>query len=167
MTSANHPLQDKLGKGDRERLAGLLKTAKLELLHLQQTDARLFNKPFGVPELVSLLQDIDFSERVDAFVARFGRLQDLLGDKFLPAWLKAMEEGPGAVLENLDRAEKLGLLSSADEWLAVRKLRNLMVHEYIDHPQTLHMALHAAHNHVGMLAQTVETFERRTSPLLG
>ncbi len=77
-----------------------------------------------------------------------------------------MEEGAGAVLENLDRAEKLGLLNSADEWLAVRKLRNLMVHEYIDHPETLHMALHAAHAHVTMLSQTVDIFERRTTPLL-
>ncbi|MBP6276788.1 MAG: hypothetical protein KA393_05200, partial [Limnohabitans sp.] len=90
-------------------MAGLLKTAKAELLHLQQTDERLFSRPFGAQELVSQLQDIGFPERVDAFVARFGRLQDLLGDKFLPAWLRAMEEGPGAVLENLDRAEKLGL----------------------------------------------------------
>lgn len=166
MSPAAPKLKDKLAKGDRERLAGLLKTAKAELLHLQQTDERLFSRPFGAQELVSQLQDIGFSERVDAFVARFGRLQDLLGDKFLPAWLRAMEEGPGAVLENLDRAEKLGLLSSADEWLAVRKLRNLMVHEYIDHPETLHMALHAAHAHVTMLAQTVDIFERRTTPLL-
>jgi hypothetical protein len=91
----------------------------------------------------------------------------LLGDKFLPAWLKAMEEGAGAVPENLDRAEKLGLLSSADDWLAVRKLRNLMVHEYIDHPETLHMALNSAHDHVTMLAQTVDNFERRSMGLLG
>ena len=77
-----------------------------------------------------------------------------------------MEEGSGAVLENLDRAEKLGLLASADEWLAVRKLRNLMVHEYIDQPKTLHMALHAAHDHVAMLAQTVEMFSLRTQPLV-
>lgn len=167
MSSTRPPLKDKLAKGDRERLASLLKTAKAELLHLQQTDARLFNHPFNPQELVSQLQDIDFSERVDAFVARFGRLQDLLGDKFLPAWLKAMEEGAGAALENLDRAEKLGLLSSADDWLAVRKLRNLMVHEYIDHPGTLHMALCAAHAHVSMLAQTVDNFERRTLSLLG
>lgn len=166
MSSTAPQLKDKLAKGDRERLAGLLKTARAELLHLQQTDARLFNRSFSPQELVSHLQDIDFSERVDAFVARFGRLQDLLGDKFLPAWLKAMEEGTGAVLENLDRAEKLGLLGSADDWLAVRKLRNLMVHEYIDHPETLHMALLAAHAHVAMLAQTVETFERRTLGLL-
>lgn len=167
MSSTGPQLKEKLAKGDRERLAGLLKTAKAELLHLQQTDARLFSQSFSPQELVSHLQNIDFSERVDAFVARFGRLQDLLGDKFLPAWLKAMEEGAGAVLENLDRAEKLGLLSSADDWLAVRKMRNLMVHEYIEHPETLHMALQAAHAHVAMLAHTVENFERRTLGLLG
>ncbi len=112
------------------------------------------------------LEDIDFSERVDAFVARFGRLQDLLGDKLLPAWLRSMEEGVGAVLENLDRAERLGLIDGADDWLAVRKLRNVMVHEYIDRAETLHMALYAAHAHVGMLAQTVERFKLRTQNLL-
>ena len=46
-------LQDKLPKGNRERLAGLLKTAKAELLHLQQTDARLFSHPFNSQELVT------------------------------------------------------------------------------------------------------------------
>jgi hypothetical protein len=166
MSSTLPNFKDKLARGDRERLTMLLKTAQAELLHLQQTDARLFNSPFSPEELVLRLQDIDFSERVDAFVARFGRLQDLLGDKFLPAWLKAMEEEAGAVLENLDRAEKLGLVTSADDWLAVRKLRNLMVHEYIDQPKTLHMALHAAHDHVAMLAQTVEKFALRTQPLV-
>lgn len=160
-------LKDKLNQGERERLSGLLKTADAELLHLQQTNQRLFAEPFSPEELVGLLQDIDFSERVDAFVARFGRLQDLLGDKLLPAWLKAMEEGVGAVLENLDRAEKLGLIDGADDWLAVRKLRNLMVHEYINRAETLHMALHAAHDHVAMLAKTVERFKSRTKHLLG
>lgn len=35
-----------------------------------------------------------------------------------------MEESVGAVFENLDRAERLGLINDADDWLAVRKLRN-------------------------------------------
>ena len=160
-------LKDKLNQGERDRLSGLLRTADAELLHLQQTDQRLFAKPFSPEDLAGLLQDIDFSERVDAFVARFGRLQDLLGDKLLPAWLKAMEEAVGAVLENLDRAEKLGLIDGADDWLGVRKLRNLMVHEYIDRVEILHMALYAAHAHVGMLAHTVERFKTRTQNLLG
>lgn len=166
MTPASQNLKNKLAPGDRERLSGLLKTAQAELLHLQQTDARLFGNPFSADDLVLRLQNIDFSERIDAFVARFGRLQDLLGDKFLPAWLKAMEERAGAVLENLDRAEKLGLIESADDWLAVRKLRNLMVHEYIDLTETLHMALYAAHDHVAMLAKTVESFALRTQSFL-
>ncbi len=77
-----------------------------------------------------------------------------------------MEERVGAVLENLDRAERLGLIDGADDWLAVRKLRNLMVHEYLDRAETLHMALYAAHTHVGMLAKTVEQFKFRTENLL-
>lgn len=167
MSSQPPSLKDKLSQGDRDRLSGLLKTAQSELIHLQQTDQRLFGRPFSPEGLVIHLEDIDFSERVDAFVARFGRLQDLLGDKLLPAWLKAMQEGVGAVLENLDRAERLGLIDGADDWLAVRKLRNLMVHEYIDRTETLHMALYAAHAHVGMLAKTVERFKSRTQHLLG
>lgn len=166
MTPTSQSLKDKLSPGERQRLSGLLKTAQAELLHLQQTDQRLFGRPFSPEGLVSHLEDIDFSERVDAFVARFGRLQDLLGDKLLPAWLRTMEEGVGAVLENLDRAERLGLIDGADDWLAVRKLRNVMVHEYIDRAETLHMALYAAHAHVGMLAQTVERFKLRTQNLL-
>ncbi len=68
-------MKDRLTQGDRERLSGLLKTAQAELLHLQQTDQRLFARPFSPEGLVTQLEDIDFSERVDAFVARFGRLQ--------------------------------------------------------------------------------------------
>ncbi len=113
------------------RLARLSQLATLELQHLQATDGRLFAQTLTAETLAEKCQDVAFSEQVDAFVARFGRLQDLLGDKFLPAWLRAMEEPPGTALENLDKAEKLGLVSGADVWFAVRKLRNLMVHEYL------------------------------------
>ena len=51
---------------------------------------------------------------MEAFVGRFGRLQDTLGDKLLPAYLAAEGEFPGTALDNLDRAERLGLLPSAD-----------------------------------------------------
>lgn len=80
MTPNSQSLKDKLSPGERQRLSGLLKTAQAELRHLQQTDQRLFGRPFSPEGLVIHLEDIDFSERVDAFVARFGRLQDLLGD---------------------------------------------------------------------------------------
>jgi hypothetical protein len=44
----------------------------------------------------TLRQDPEMSERVDAFVARFGRLQDTLGDKLLPRLLQWLAEPVGA-----------------------------------------------------------------------
>ena len=101
-----------LSDGEKARLQMLQETAKLELLHLQQTNQRLFAQAWPQEEMANKMLDIDFAERVDAFVARFGRLQDLLGDKYLPAWLRAVQEPVGTALENLDRAEKLGLVPS-------------------------------------------------------
>ena len=97
--------------------------------------------------------DIDplLAERLDAFVSRFGRLQDTVTDKLLPALLQAMAEPRGAALENLDRAEKLGWLDSADQWLEMRKLRNQMVHEYIEDRVVLTDALQAGHAFVPMM----------------
>ncbi len=68
---------------------------------------------------------------MDAFVVRFGRLQDTLRDKLLPAFLYIMEERTGTIRENLDCAEKLGIIASLDYWLVLRKLRNRMIHEYV------------------------------------
>lgn len=99
----------------------------------------------------ALRHNIEDSERTDAFVARFGRLQDTLGDKLLPELLKCLGETLGPVIDNLDRAEKLELLDSADQWLAMRKLRNRMVHEYARDMQALANALNEAHTAVPSL----------------
>ncbi|HRK37145.1 MAG TPA: hypothetical protein PK347_02050 [Burkholderiaceae bacterium] len=148
------------------RLSRLSRIAALELVHLQQTDGRLFGQLLSAHVLAEKCKDIGFSEQLDAFVARFGRLQDLLGDKFLPAWLKVMQEVPGTALENLDKAEKLGLVSNADDWFATRKLRNLMVHEYLQDPEALFDALIAAHRAVPMLAATCKALIQRTDRLM-
>ena len=155
-----------LSDGEKARLQMLQETAKLELLHLQQTNQRLFAQPWSQEAMANKMLDIDFAERVDAFVARFGRLQDLLGDKYLPAWLRAVQEPVGTALENLDRAEKLGLVQSADAWISVRKLRNQLVHEYVGRMEKLHDALFQANDQVGLLAFTANQLVERTAKLL-
>jgi hypothetical protein len=155
-----------LSDGEKARLQMLQETAKLELLHLQQTNQRLFAQPWSQEAMASKMLDIDFAERVDAFVARFGRLQDLLGDKYLPAWLRAVQEPVGTALENLDRAEKLGLVQSADAWISVRKLPNQLVHEYVGRMDILHDALFLANDQVGLLAFTANQLVERTSRLV-
>jgi len=42
MSAQPRSLKDKLTQSDHDRLSGLLKTAQAELMHLQQTDQRLF-----------------------------------------------------------------------------------------------------------------------------
>jgi hypothetical protein len=135
-----------------QRLAFLLETVALEAAHLQGTAARLFAVPFTAERAATLRNDPLLSERLDAFSARFARLQDTLGDKLLPTLLSQVGEPIGSVLDNLDRAHRLNLLSHpAEEWLAARALRNRMVHEYIRQPALLADAVNAAHESIGML----------------
>ena len=98
------------------------------------------------------------AERLDAFVSRFARLQDTVGDKLLPALLTALAEKPGAAIDNLDRAEKIGLMESADTWMQMRKLRNQMVHEYIEDLAVLSSALRTGHAYVPTLVATARRF---------
>jgi len=58
--------------------------------------------------LDALEQNAELTERLDAFVSRFCRLQDTLADKLLPVYLKMQLEPIGTVLDNLNRAEKAG-----------------------------------------------------------
>lgn len=131
-----------------ERLAFLLDVAGREATHLALTDARLFALPMTAERAASLGTDVDLAERVDAFVARFGRLQDTLGDKVLPRALEAVAEPLGPAIDNLMRAERLGWLVSADRWLVLRRLRNRMIHEYIRDPAALAGALTIGHQGV-------------------
>lgn len=139
------------------RLRFLLETVALESAHLRTTDRRLFLVPFTADRAKALRTDDDLSERLDAFVARFSRLQDTADDKLLPALLVRVGEPVGSALDNLDRAARLGLLAEGSEvWLAARALRNRMVHEYIRQPEALAEAVTAAHEAVPMLVAFTE-----------
>ena len=134
--------------GLTQRLHHLADVVMREAAHLAQTDQRLFDPGFGQTEAAGLQGNADLAERVDAFVARFGRLQDTVGDKLLPALLSALAEPPGAAIDNLDKAEKLGLMVSADAWMEMRRLRSQMVHENIEDMAVLASALRSGHNFV-------------------
>lgn len=129
-----------------QRLQFLARVVGKECRHLQTTAGRLFSEPFTRERALALEGDVELAERVEAFVGRFGRLQDTLGDKLLPLLLVALGEKSGAVMDNLDRAERLGWIAGAEDWLAMRNLRNQMVHEYVEEPAVLAGALTAGHD---------------------
>jgi hypothetical protein len=138
------------------RLQFLVRVVRKECRHLATTDSRLFGVPFTLQQVERLEADPDLAERVEAFVGRFGRLQDTVGDKLLPQLLGALGEKLSSALDNLDRAERLGLLKSADEWMTMRSLRNQMIHEYVEDPVLLANALQTGHSFVLELITTAD-----------
>jgi hypothetical protein len=132
-----------------------------EAHYLQETDARLFADALSAKSLEVITQDPLLAERLDAFVSRFSRLQDTLADKFLPTLLDALAEPKAAAIDNLDRAERLGWLESTDEWLEMRKLRNQMVHGYIEDLIILSNALKVGHEFVPTLVDTADRFVKQ------
>lgn len=111
------------------RLKFLARVVAKESKHLAITDQRLFHEVFTLEKAQDLEKNVELAEQVEAFVGRFGRLQDTLGDKLIPILLKALGEKTGAAIDNLDCAERLGFVPPVDEWLTMRELRNQMVHE--------------------------------------
>jgi hypothetical protein len=71
---------------------------------------------------------------LDQFAYRYTRLQDDMGARLMPAVLKALGEdiGPMSAIDRFTRLEQLGWLDSADEWLAMRHVRNQFAHDYPD-----------------------------------
>ncbi len=138
------------------RLQALLEMIEKECHWLKRADVRLFAQNIDQNWLANLQNDDAASETLEAFVSRFARLQDNIGDKLIPAMLRALAEKTGSALDNLNRAEKLGVLWSAREWLAARNLRNSMVHEYQTSAADFIQALHLAHEWVPKLEQTAE-----------
>jgi hypothetical protein len=133
------------------RLTFLSRVTIKECTYLLDTDTRLFGDLFTAQMAQRIEADPVLAERLDAFVSRFGRLQDTVGDKLLPALLLALAETPGPAIDNLDKAEKFGFIESADTWLEMRKLRNQMVHEYIEDMAVLSSALRSGHAFVPTL----------------
>lgn len=130
---------------EQKRFQSLLEIVRREGDWLLKTDRRLFNTRLDAAWVERLQEDEDLAERLDAFVSRFGRMQDTLGEKLLPSLLRSLAEKTGSTLDNLNRAEKLGLLPSVVEWLDVRNLRNKLIHEYMVDADEFALALNDAH----------------------
>lgn len=157
----------KITPSQSARLEFLSRVTEKACQHLHDTDDRLFGDLFTVEMAQKLEADPVLAERLDAFVSRFGRLQDTVGDKLLPALLNAMAEKTGPAIDNLDKAEKLGLIESADVWMEMRRLRNQMVHEYIEDLAVLASALRSGHAFVPALVAAARCCVAQTLRLLG
>jgi len=128
--------------------ARALEIADREARALEASWKSLSAAPPTPDRLDKLQPDSSLAINIEAFAARFARLQDHVGEKLLPRLLLLLGETPGPMLDTLNRGERLGILENALDWLAWRKLRNRLVHEYFQEPapfaEAVAQSLHAA-----------------------
>ena len=124
---------------DSARIA--LALAERESAHLRYTHRTLYAEPIDLAWVEALAKREDMAEKIDAFVGRFGRLQDHLGEKLLPAFARLLGGQPKSLLDVVAYSERMGWVESAEEFIGARKLRNLLVHEYMTEPELFHEAL--------------------------
>lgn len=78
-------------------------------------------------------KNLTFEEKVliDALLLRVSKLQDLSG-RFIFALLLVLGEDVEnlSAIDKLNKAEKLGLISSSELWYDLRMLRNQISHDY-------------------------------------
>lgn len=70
--------------------------------------------------------------RLDQFVYRFSKLQDVIGAKifrYILAWLYE-EEDTMSMRDVLERLERLGIIDNVESWVYIRELRNTIAHDY-------------------------------------
>jgi len=96
------------------------------------------------------------AEKVEAFVSRFGRLQDHIGEKLLPRFALLLGESPKSMLDTMAYAERMGWIGSAEDFFSARKLRNLLIHEYMSDAVLFLQALMEAKDAAEMLLSIVD-----------
>ena len=138
---------------DPARIA--LELAEREAGHLRYTYRTLYVEPIDLAWVEALAAREDLAEKIDAFVGRFGRLQDHIGEKLLPAFARLLGEQPKSLLDVMAYSERMGWVADAEEFIGARKLRNLLVHEYMTEPALFHDALITAKSATELLFSVV------------
>jgi len=153
---------------EQHRLEQVLGLVAKEDYHLQAVSKRLFKtEEISEEWLQALLETPEGIDRLESFGAKFGRMQDTVMDKLIPQLLRAAGEIPGTAIDNLNRAERLNLISEANDWIIMRRVRNQLVHEYIDSITEMVLPLRQARQFTEDLHKAYKEIKKYAEDMLG
>lgn len=101
---------------------GLLKRAEEALRYSYERCVEVGQKDQYTPEEL---------ERFESLTSRFSRMSDLLLQRVFRLIDRIDLEDQGTVRDRINRAEKKGLVASAEQFILVRELRNRIAHQYV------------------------------------
>ncbi|GHC35269.1 hypothetical protein [Aidingimonas halophila] len=107
--------------------------------------------------------DDEAVQDLDQFVLRFGKLQDAIGGRLLPAVLGYLQEPyeDRPMLDKLNRLEKLGYLPDVERWQELRAIRNRFAHDYPDDHEKNAALLNVAVESVTELVELLKRIEQK------
>ena len=79
----------------------------------------------------SLPISFETEESLDALSSKFSRVSDIFTQKVLKTLIFVLREDAPTFLDRMNLCEKLGIIPSAEELIAIRDLRNIIAHEYL------------------------------------
>lgn len=96
---------------------------------------------------------------MDQFLFRFSKFQDAVGQKLFKTLLYVLQEEVEnrPFIDILNRLEKLELLEDKNSWMALRKIRNDLAHEYEDDSDELSQIINKIFE---KRSELIQTFER-------
>ncbi len=69
---------------------------------------------------------------LDMMTLRFSKLQDILGTKIFGLRLAALGEDPDALIDKLNKLERLNYIADINWWMDLREMHNQFAHDYPD-----------------------------------
>ena len=101
---------------------------------LQLLDKSVEVLQYSYQRCIDIKENPSFSdqdlERFESLTGRFARLSDLLVQKIFRLIDRIDLEDQGTIRDRINRAEKKGLIESAEQFVLIKELRNTIAHEY-------------------------------------
>ncbi len=130
--------------------------------HLERSRQQINDDIPLKPGQVSQLSD-DQIDRLDLYLGRFSKLQDFITSKlFRSVTLASLEDTSQDVslIDTLRRMEKYGIVTSLDDWMEMRLLRNSLTHEYLIDETAVIENINAAFTASGLLTVTLARIQQ-------
>ncbi|SMM98911.1 hypothetical protein SPONL_236 [uncultured Candidatus Thioglobus sp.] len=115
------------------RITQIISVLEKEDVLLSDVSKRLFDAQILDENwLKNTLAKPEGIDKLESFGSKFCRMQDTFVDKLVPILLTKLGEISSSAVNNLNKLERLNIVSDANNWLDMRLLRNKLVHEYVD-----------------------------------
>jgi len=145
-----------------EEIARLLRRIEREVEHLAGVRDRLLEgSTTASPVWVAAqAQNTLFIDQLHSFGSQLSRTSESVASKLLPKLLDFAGETTGSVIDNLNIAHKIGWIEDPTAWTDLRRIRNRLMHEYLEDSAFMAEQISTAAPLVDMVAADFETLRR-------